>query len=108
MTAKREKQLKQLAVAINAVVAAELGVYGVSVLVFPAAPGNIAFAFLSTFVLVSAACALANLIVLTLLVTRAKSIKQWQHRFAILLLAVSLLYLGFMIFPLATGVFETK
>lgn len=106
MTAKRERRLKQVAVAINAVVAAELVAYGASQLLFPSASGNFAFAFLSIFMVVTAACALGNLIVLTPLVTRAKSVKQWQHHFALVVIAVSALYLAFIIFPLVSGAFS--
>jgi hypothetical protein len=105
MTGKRERQLSQLAIGINAVVAAELVVYFGSVILFPTNSANLGFAFLTILMLVSAACALANLIVLTPLVTRGKSVKQWQYRFAILMLAVSALYLAFIIFPLTAGLF---
>lgn len=103
MTAKRERQLKQLAYVINGIVLADLVVYYGSQLFVPATVGNVGFAVFSIFLPVLAACALANLVVLTPLVTRAKSIKQWQHRFALLLLAVSALYLAFIILPLGAG-----
>lgn len=104
MTAKREKQLTQVAIAINAIIAAELVVYFAAWLLIPPASGALGFAFLTIFMIVTGTGALANLIVLTPLVTRSKSIKRGRHRAALLMLGASMLYLAFIIFPLAGGI----
>ena len=101
MTTKREKKLAQLAIAINAVIAAELVVYFGSILLIPPASGSFSFAFLTIFMIVTGTGALANLIVLTPLVTRGKNINRGHHRAALATLGVSVLYLAFIIFPLA-------
>jgi hypothetical protein len=100
MTAKRQKQLTRLAIVINAIIAAELVVYFGSVLLIPPSSGAFSFAFLTIFMIVTGTGALANLIVLTPLVTRGKAIKRGHHRVALALLGVSLLYLAFVL-PLA-------
>ena len=101
MTRKREKQFKQLAIAINAVVAAELVVYFGSLFLLPGTAGSVTVAFLTVFIIVTATAALANLIVLTPLVTRGKTVKPQAYKAALAVMAISILYLAFIIFPLA-------
>jgi hypothetical protein len=103
VTAKFERRLKALALTINAVVLAELVVYVLGGTLFGANFTGAGYALLNLFLVITAACALMNIVILSLLIMRGRTLKPTGRRWSLLLIMVSALFLAFAAFPLVSG-----